>query len=251
MNESTFFSIITPCYNSEKTIERTIQSVLNQTCQSFRYYIVDGGSTDGTVSIIQRYVELYPNKIRYISEKDNGIYDGINKGIRMAIDDSPSQLIGIVNSDDFYEMDALQHMAEAYTKTDIGNFGYVVLYGALRIWEKGKEKSIWLNRHEFLPSTMIGHPACFVSEKLYRDKGMYSLNYRSAADYEFMLRMFNDEQVRFQPVYHVISNFSTGGFSDSKLGDHETKKLKYQFGYLSKIAYFLHLMSYYVRFWRH
>lgn len=242
------FSIITPCYNSEKTIERTIRSVIEQTYDNFEYFIIDGGSKDKTVSIIERYKDQYPDKIHYISEPDRGIYDGINKGIRWALEGEDSRLIGIVNSDDYYEKDALKIIADAYL--ELTENKYCILYGAIRVLKNGQEKSIWINHHSFLPDTMIGHPACFVSKELYQEKGLYSLEFRSAADYEFMLRMFKDPTVLFHPVYNIISNFATGGFSDSKLGDHETKKIKYRFGFMSRKQYFIHLLSYYGRFWR-
>ena len=102
-------SIITVCYNSEKTIERTIKSVLNQTYQDYEYIIVDGASTDKTLDIIKRYEPEFEGKMRWISEQDNGIYYAMNKGIGMA----KGKLIGMINSDDYYEINALADMVEA------------------------------------------------------------------------------------------------------------------------------------------
>ena len=104
------FSIVTVCYNSEKTIETTIKSILNQTCQDYEYWIIDGKSTDRTVQIIQQYEPLFQGKLKWISEKDQGIYDAMNKGIAH----SSGEIIGILNSDDYYEDDALEKIAKAY-----------------------------------------------------------------------------------------------------------------------------------------
>lgn len=254
-----FFAVITTCYNSEKTIERTILSVLQQTYDTYHYYLVDGSSSDRTVEIIKRYQEMYPEKITYVSERDKGIYDGINKGIRMALDGGEADLIGLVNSDDYYEPDALEKMAEAYVKDSPDSsdsdaqtkaLNYTIYYGMIKIIEDGKERMTVMNHHDFLPEKMITHPSCFVTSALYRDLGLYSLEYKSASDYDFMLRMFGNEKVRFVPVYQVISNFSQGGISGSKLGDHEAKMIRHKYGYLSDEKYFLHMLSYYLRFWR-
>ena len=91
------FSIITVCFNSEKTIEQTIKSVLEQSFQNYEYIIVDGASKDCTVDIIRRYEPMFKGKLKWISEPDNGIYDAMNKGIGMA----RGELIGIINSDDY------------------------------------------------------------------------------------------------------------------------------------------------------
>lgn len=250
-----FFSIITTCFNSEKTIERTIQSVLGQSYRKFEYILIDGNSTDNTLKIIQRYAHQYPDIIRYVSESDMGIYDGINKGIRIALNDNRGQLIGIINSDDFYEKDALQVVADEFVrqKEKLENqrsTTHEIYYGAIREIREERERRIWMNSHEFLQEAMIAHPGCFITADVYRDYGLYTLEYRSASDYEFMLRMRNLNSVTFHPIYHIIANFSVGGFSDSKIGDHETKKIKYLYGYLSKKRYWLHLCSYYGRFWR-
>ena len=113
---NTFFTIITPCFNSEKTIEKTLQSVLNQTYQNFEYIIIDGGSTDDTLSIIESYKEKFAEKLTVVSEKDNGIYDAMNKGIQLA----KGELVGIVNSDDFYETDALENIVNEYQNEKYG-----------------------------------------------------------------------------------------------------------------------------------
>ncbi len=105
-------SIITPCLNSEKTIRDTMESVLHQTYKNIEYIIVDGGSEDRTLEIIHEYEHLFNGRLKYISEKDNGIYDAMNKGIRQ----SKGKLIGIIGSDDYYETDAVEKVAAHMTK---------------------------------------------------------------------------------------------------------------------------------------
>ena len=96
-------SIITVCFNSQKTIGRTFDSVLRQTYPNIEYLVIDGQSTDGTTDIIREYEPLFQGRMKWVSEKDEGIYDAMNKGIRMATGD----LIGILNSDDYYEDNAV------------------------------------------------------------------------------------------------------------------------------------------------
>ena len=109
-------SILTATYNSEKTLRDTVESVLRQSCRDFEYILIDGGSKDNTVDIIKEYEPQFEGRLKYISERDNGIYDAMNKGIRMATGD----VVGILNSDDFYTSDdALQKVAEAFEQHDI------------------------------------------------------------------------------------------------------------------------------------
>ena len=124
-------SIITVCYNSSMTIRRTFDSVLNQTYADIEYIVVDGASTDGTIEIIKEYEPLFEGRMCWISEKDNGIYDAMNKGISMA----EGELIGIINSDDYYEPDAVECMVNAMT-----NDKYQILYGSMRTWKNGEEE---------------------------------------------------------------------------------------------------------------
>ncbi len=233
-----YFSIITVCYNSAKTIERTIQSVLDQSYDSWEYIIVDGKSTDNTLEIVNAYAKK-ENRIRVISEPDHGIYDAMNKGIKMA----QGTLIGMVNSDDYYEKDALQNIQEAYKGTD-----YEIVYGMQRNWSiDGRIMSIIFNHHDFMEQAMICHPTCFITRKLYTEIGMYSLQYKSSSDYDFMIRMHRDNRVVFTPVYKIISNFAYGGMSDSVEAHLETFKIWRKYGCISKKRYWMIVLSTHIK----
>lgn len=226
--DNVLISVITPCFNSEKTIEKTLQSVLNQTYQNYEYIIIDGKSTDNTLNIIKKYKDRFGEKLKVVSEKDNGIYDAFNKGINLAIGD----LVGIVSSNDFYEPDALENIAKEYNAEK-----YAVLYGFQRTLIGGKESSVVIYNHEFLKQKMITHPTCFVTKKLYNDMGVYSLEYKSSSDYDFMLRISQNENVVFKPVYQIISNFELGGISSSIVGEKETLEIYKKYNIISKKKY--------------
>lgn len=223
------FSIITVCYNSEKTIEKTMQSVLEQSCQDYEYILVDGASTDRTLSIIRKYEPLFQGKMKIISEPDQGIYDAMNKGIQTAT----GELIGIVNSDDYYEKDALEKIAEVYD-----GYEYSIIYGLLRTIKAGREMMIYLKNHEFLEEDMITHPSCFISKKVYEKFGLYSLKYPYSADYEFMLRMRKQSEVQFIETYSIISNFSVDGASKSVRAYRDTLKLQHEYRLIGNFAYY-------------
>lgn len=221
-------TVITPCYNSEKTIRRTIESVLNQTYSNIEYLIIDGASTDNTVSIAKEYEEAFRGRMKIVSEPDDGIYYAMNKGISMAT----GELIGIVNSDDYYEKEAVALMVENRTEAD-----YQILYGFQRVLRDGKEASICIHHHTNLDYQMITHPTCFVTKKLYEDLGVFNTSYKYSADYEFMLRMYHGGKVEFTPVYEVISNYALGGASGTVMGYRETNRLKYEYHLISKARY--------------
>ena len=221
-------TVITPCYNSEKTIRRTIESVLNQTYSNIEYLIIDGASTDNTVSIAKEYEEAFQGRMKIVSEPDDGIYYAMNKGISMAT----GELIGIVNSDDYYEKEAVALMVENRTEAD-----YQILYGFQRVLRDGKEASICIHHHTNLDYQMITHPTCFVTKKLYEDLGVFNTSYKYSADYEFMLRMYHGGKVEFTPVYEVISNYALGGASGTVRGYRETNRLKYEYHLISKARY--------------
>ena len=224
-------SVITVCFNSANTIRKTFESMLAQTYQDFEYIIVDGGSTDGTVDIIEEYLPRFSGKMSYRSEKDSGIYDAMNKGIARC----HGELIGIVNSDDWYEPETLATVAEAYAGEK-----YEIVYGMLRTFREGKEYAIYFNHHDFLDINIIPHPTCFITRAAYMDLGVYDTeHYRSSSDYELLLRYFHSGKVTFTPVYKILSNFVLGGMSSSNLGVKETAKLKRSLGLMSAKKYWI------------
>jgi len=221
-------SVITVCFNSSRTIRRTFESVLRQSYSNIEYLVIDGGSTDGTLDIIREYEPGFQGKMKWISESDEGIYDAMNKGIRMA----SGELIGIINSDDYYEDDAVEIMINAMTEEK-----YQILYGEMRTWKEGKEAEVGLLTHTFLKERMIYHPACFVSAAVYRDFGGFDLQYPSVADYDFMLRMMEEKKVRFYPVYQVVANFTTGGMCSTETAYLDLLRMQRNRGLISMREY--------------
>lgn len=229
-------TIITVCFNSEATIERTIQSVLGQTYSNIEYIIIDGKSTDNTLNIIGQYRSVFGNRMIVISEKDQGIYDAMNKGIRLAT----GELIGIINSDDWYERTAVEDTVSAFKE-----FGRqtVVTYGMIRYYDGDQEESQHFYRHEYLRNRMISHPTCFVSKAVYNRIGCFDLRYRLAADYEFMIRAYRNN-IDFLPIYKLIANFRLNGASHSTQTEEEVLRIKKENGYLSVGDYRRKMMMY-------
>ncbi len=206
MNNKPLVSIITVCYNSEKYIEKTIQSVLNQTYDNIEYIIIDGKSTDNTVDIIKKY----ENQIDFWkSEEDKGISDAFNKGLRKA----NGEIIGILNSDDWYEKEAIQTVIDLYSKT--GKDFYV---GALRYWE---------NDHCFISypdpryaekitycMPRLNHPASFFKKDVYDEIGLFDTDMDYAMDYDFFLRA-TESGKKGCLTKEILSNMRLGGASDT------------------------------------
>ncbi len=235
-------TLLTPCYNSEDTIEHTLDSVENQTYKNIEYIIIDGGSTDHTLEIIDKHQDRLPQRFTLISEKDNGIYDAMNKGVRLA----KGQLVGIVNSDDWYEKDTVEFAVTNYK----GN-SYEVIYGMQRNFLNGREKTIFIHHHDFLPEQMITHPTCFVTKETYDEFGVFDTKYRSAADYDMMLRFWESGKVVFTPVMEIMSNFRLGGMSSSQKGVREAAMIQYRRGYMTKKRYYFVTIKSHIYEWTH
>ena len=229
-NMSAKISIITVCYNSEKTITRTFESILHQTNQNYEYIVIDGASKDNTLQIIKEYESKFQGKMTYISESDQGIYDAMNKGIKKGT----GELIGILNSDDYYESNALEIMELEYEKQKSQGIKDVVLYGSMRSLIDGKEMAIEFYHHDFLGKVMINHPTCFVSKSVYEKYGMFDTRYKSAADLDLMMRLFKKTDTAFVPVYEVITNFERGGMSSTGTGSVEAAMIRYEYGLVPK-----------------
>ena len=221
-------SIVTVCYNSENTIKKTIESVLNQSYENIEYIIVDGASTDDTMKIIRKYEPLFGERIKIISEPDNGIYDAMNKGINR----SSGKLIGIINSDDYYELNAVQEVVNAMSMER-----YQILYGFVRMCKGEEECTIERKSHKFLKQQMISHPASFVTKAIYDDFGLFDLQYVSVADYDFMLRMSEQEEITFIPVDAIITNFALGGMSATDIAWLDLLKLRKNYAMISESQY--------------
>lgn len=220
-------SVITVCKNSAKTIERTIKSVLNQTYKDIEYIIIDGVSTDATLDIINKYKD----RLKLVSEKDKGLYDAMNKGIRMAKGD----IIGIINSDDWYEKDAVEKIVSKY---DEKNGKYQVIYGGVKFWDKDRLVKLCWNGADNIPQENLMHPGMFVTKSLYKKLGGFSLKYKIASDYDLQLRYFNSSYVIFVPLYDMIANFTTGGISSDRVKTSiECNEIKYKHGSITKGTY--------------
>lgn len=207
-------SIITVCYNSGKTIARTIESILAQNYSNIEYLIIDGASKDNTISIVNSYKEKFSSKnISFIisSEPDKGIYDAMNKGIEKA----SGEIIGILNSDDHYaSSEVLDSVYEAFNNNEIdscyGNILYTKNDKPYRYWKSGKPRS-------FKFGWMPPHPTFFIKKEIYERYGNFRLDCGTAADYELMLRFLEKEHISTVWMNKTITYMKTGGASNSSL----------------------------------
>jgi glycosyltransferase involved in cell wall biosynthesis len=208
-------TIITVVYNNVSTLEDAINSIKNQTCfDKIQYIIVDGGSTDGTIELINKhkqYIDIF------ISEKDNGIYDAMNKGLKLATGD----VIGILNSDDLYANNSVLHEVltqfESDTDLDIlyGNLVYVKNDNINKIVRFWKSKPYYPKFFE--NGNVPPHPSLFLSAKVYKEAGYFNLQYRLASDYEFMLRIFKKFNFKFKFLPKIFVYMRLGGATNNSL----------------------------------
>ncbi|MCF0074491.1 glycosyltransferase [Dyadobacter sp. CY261] len=200
-------SIITVCFNSESTISETIESVLNQDFGDFEYILVDGGSKDNTLNIIAGYADKFHEKglgYSFRSEPDRGIYDAMNKGISKA----RGELIGIINSDDWYELSTLGKVWKAYSGLE--EKCNTVIYGMIRLWKQNMEYAIRRYHHNFVTTEVIQHPTCFVPKVVYEKYGMFNPDFRVCGDFDLLNRL-HANNVAFNNIDEVLTNFRIGG----------------------------------------
>ena len=238
---NTLFSIITVSYNSENTIRNTIESVLKQSYENIEYIIIDGKSNDKTVDIIKEYEEKFKQKnykYKWISEKDSGIYDAMNKGINMAKGD----IIGIINSDDTYNEYAIQDIYNESVKYP----EYDIYHGLLKYLNQDKVVMVRGSNSDALEKNMIEHPACFVKKDLYNRYGIFNCKYRFVADYELLLR-FKRNGAKFKLVESIISNFDENGSGNSFKSRYELLKLKRDYRMMGNIEGIYRLLKLYGR----
>jgi glycosyltransferase len=208
-------SIITVTYNSAQTLEQTIQSVLSQDYPNLEYIIVDGKSTDSTLTIIEKYRDKISH---FVSEKDDGIYYAINKGINLATGD----IIGVLHADDFYiKNDVLTGIAETF-KMNEADAVYADLYYVdknntdkiIRTWKSGS-----FSPNKFLWGWMPPHPTFFVKKDCYTKYGVFNTTLHSAADYEMMLRLLYKHKIKAAYLPEFIVKMRVGGQSNASLNN--------------------------------
>lgn len=224
-------SIITVCFNSEKHIEQTILSVIAQTYTSIEHIIIDGQSKDGTLTIIGKYARQYPDRIKFISEPDTGIYNAMNKGVKLAA----GELIGIINSDDWYEQTAVEAVVGAYKEK-----GPAVYHGIQRTHRDDVVVGLQCTYASQLTRQMIEHPTCFLPKSLYVNFGFFNESYRYVGDYELMLRL-QHKGVSFNVLEQIVANFREGGASHKIEAVWENYRLWRTMNLLSKREYWYRL----------
>ncbi|MEI7810708.1 MAG: glycosyltransferase family 2 protein [bacterium] len=206
-------SIITPSYNSSKTISDTIESVISQNYSDLEYIIIDGASTDNTKDVVAKYQDKI--NIKFVSEPDKGIYDAMNKGIGLAT----GEVIGIINSDDYYiDGDVLKKVSNVFKDSNIdacyGDLVYIkdIKDKIIRHWKAGEYKE-WKLNYGWIPP----HPTLFVRKSIYEKFGLFRLNLTMAADYEFMLRIFKKGKVKSKYIPKVLVTMRLGGVSSKNI----------------------------------
>ena len=218
------FSIITVCYNSERTIERTIKSVLSQNYANIEYIIVDGGSRDRTVQIIEKFRS---DVHQFVSEKDEGIYDAINKGISM----SKGDIVGILNSDDiFSNKNIISDIANIFVEKPlldsiIGNVAFINNNNkVVRVYNSKN----W-TPEKFIYGFMPPHPSFYCKRELFDKFGGYKKDYKIASDYELLIRFLKIHRISYHQlnnilVYMNLGGVSTNGFRSTLLLNREVKR---------------------------
>jgi len=210
-------SIITIVYNGEKYIKSTIESVIHQNYPNIEYIIIDGGSSDQTLNIINTFQKTAYLKL--ISEKDKGISDAFNKGLKLATGD----VVGLINADDWYESGAFMSVMK-----EMDNPSTDIVYGDMRYHTNQNQTFIKEGKHERLKYEMtVNHPTVFVKRRCYVETGYFNLNYKCAMDYDLMLRFLkNNYSFKHLPI--IISNMRLEGLSDQRwmMGIKEVRDIK-------------------------
>lgn len=205
-------SIITVCFNSASTIGQTISSVSSQTHPDIEHIVIDGLSTDGTMSIVQSS----PSIAKFVSEADAGIYDAMNKGIQLCTGD----VVGILNADDFYEDEqVLSKVAEIFQDplidacygdllyVDQNDTSQIVRYWKSAPYKSGKFKMGW----------MPAHPTFFVRRGVYDSFGGFDLSYKLAADFELLFRLIEKHQIKTKYLPQILVKMRMGGATNKSL----------------------------------
>lgn len=202
-------SIITTNYNNADNLKKIIKQVKNQNYENIEYIIVDGASTDASAAVIEKANEYFGDKLRVLSEPDSGIYNALNKGIRMATGD----IIGCC-FDEFTSPDVISRMVAVMEKEQTdgvhADLNYMEGDRIVRKWHQGQGKI----RYGWLP----GHPTLYLRKSVYERYGLYKEDYRVSADYEFMVRILHRGEVKLSYIPEVLIHMAYGGTSNNSFG---------------------------------
>lgn len=237
-------SIITSTFNSAATIKDTLESVLSQSHQDFEHIIVDGASKDNTIEIIKEYEPRYKGRLKYISEPDNGIYDAMNKGLKMVTGD----VVGILNSDDFYSSSLvlacinheLQNVDAVYADIHFVNPEDItknVRYYSSRSFHPSKMKM------GFMPA----HPSFYCKKEVYDNVGPFDTSFKVAADFEWLLRAIYIAGIKTKYLPLDFVTMRTGGASTSGFQSHKKILLEHLQAYRKngvKSSFFKDILRY-------
>lgn len=205
------FSIITVCYNASTTIRATIASVLDQAYQELEYIVVDGKSSDGTVDILR---DIADKRLTFVSEEDSGIYNAMNKGLKMA---SGDYLIFMGADDTFFDKDVLKKVADKLTDNDEVVYGDVMLKTRQRLYNGAFSRWTWGHRN-------ICHQSIFYPKSVY-GRYLYNEKYRSVADWDYNLRLLIDG-IKFTYIRETISTFNDRDGLSSSCKDYDFLKVR-------------------------
>lgn len=202
-------SIVTTTYNDKESLKKTICQVRQQDYENLEYIIVDGGSSDGTLEVIEEAKKEFGERLLWISEPDKGIYDALNKGLQMASGD----ILGCC-FDQFAKRDVISKMVDVILREGTdgvhGDLCYMDGEQVVRKWHQGQGKI----RYGWMP----GHPTLYLRREVYERFGYYKTDYRISADYEFMIRILKDRQVKLSYLPEVLVYMAHGGTSTNSLG---------------------------------
>ena len=205
-------SIITCCYNSEKTIKDTIESVLSQSYKNYEYIIVDGKSKDKTLEIVESYNKKFDGKMIVSSEKDKSLFDAMNKGIKKATGD----IIAIINSDDVLaHKNVFKDVVNKFENNKIQ-----IVYSDLMFYDESLTKMVRVfktGKGNILRGWHPPHPTLYVSKKVYEEIGGFNLKYKIAADLDLMIRMVKPQKYKLLYVEDVFVKMRAGGVSTAGL----------------------------------
>lgn len=197
-------SVITVALNSAAHIRRAVESVIAQDFASLEYLVIDGKSTDDTVAIVEGYRNALP-RLEVLSERDNGLYDAMNKGIRLAT----GEIIGILNSDDSYFPGALAAVHQVFAAEPSAD----IVYGdVITVYTADESARTRPDASRLREAMTIDHPGCFVRREVFDRFGGFDTRYRIAADYDFLLRCYLGG-ARFVRLPQPIARFEHGGAS--------------------------------------